>query len=166
MQNFRKVFFVLGMFMIVLTSATIAPTTTQTVPPSRITAVSSAIEKANADSKITSKELRNIMEVAKGEKLTLKEKIGLKFFGKKISSKLSASTAAGKDGGNKSQLTALLLCIFLGGLGIHRFYLGYTWQGVVQLLTGGGCGIWALIDLVRIIIGDLKPKGGEYAKTL
>lgn len=66
----------------------------------------------------------------------------------------------------KSQLTALLLCIFLGGIGIHRFYLGYTWQGIVQLLTLGGCGIWALIDLVRIITGDLKPKNGNYSKTL
>lgn len=69
-------------------------------------------------------------------------------------------------GSGKSQLVALLLCIFVGGLGIHRFYLGYTWQGVVQLLTLGGCGIWALIDLVRIIIGDLGPKNGGYTDTL
>lgn len=66
----------------------------------------------------------------------------------------------------KSQVTALLLCIFLGGIGIHRFYLGYTWQGVVQLLTLGGLGIWALIDLIRIITGDLQPKDGSYDKTL
>ncbi len=66
----------------------------------------------------------------------------------------------------KSQVTALLLCVFLGGLGIHRFYLGYTWQGIVQLLTLGGLGIWALIDLVRIITGDLQPKDGSYSKTL
>ncbi len=69
-------------------------------------------------------------------------------------------------GGEKSQLIALLLVIFVGGLGIHRFYLGYTWQGVVQLLTLGGCGIWALIDLIRIITGDLKPKNGEYKDKL
>ena len=66
----------------------------------------------------------------------------------------------------KSQLTAVLLALFLGGLGIHRFYLGYTWQGVVQLLTAGGFGIWALIDLIRIITGDLQPKNGSYSKTL
>lgn len=66
----------------------------------------------------------------------------------------------------KSQLTAVLLAFFLGGLGIHRFYLGYTWQGVVQLLTLGGLGIWALIDFIRILTGDLKPKNGEYEKTL
>lgn len=67
--------------------------------------------------------------------------------------------------GSKSQVTALLLCFFLGGIGIHRFYLGYTWQGIVQILTLGGLGIWALIDLVRIITGDLKPKDGDYDKT-
>lgn len=66
----------------------------------------------------------------------------------------------------KSQLIALLLCIFIGALGIHRFYLGYTWQGVVQLLTLGLCGIWTLIDLIRIITGDLKPKNGDYSEKL
>ncbi|WP_304068954.1 TM2 domain-containing protein [Pedobacter glucosidilyticus] len=68
--------------------------------------------------------------------------------------------------GGKSQLIALLLAFFVGGLGIHRFYLGYTWQGVVQLLTLGGCGIWSLIDFIRIILGDLQPKNGPYDKTL
>jgi len=71
-----------------------------------------------------------------------------------------------KDGGGKSQLIALLLCFFFGGLGIHRFYLGYMTEGIIQLLTAGGCGIWALIDLIRIITGDLKPKDGNYEKTL
>ncbi len=74
------------------------------------------------------------------------------------------STTAGN--GSKSQLVALLLCLFFGVLGIHRFYLGYTWQGVVQLLTGGGFGIWVLIDFIRIIIGSLQPKNGRYDKTL
>jgi len=69
-------------------------------------------------------------------------------------------------GEGKSQLIALILCIFVGVLGIHRFYLGYTMEGVVQLLTAGGCGIWSLIDLVRIITGDLKPKDGDYTETL
>ncbi|MBP9193712.1 MAG: TM2 domain-containing protein [Saprospiraceae bacterium] len=69
-------------------------------------------------------------------------------------------------GGGKSQLIALILVILVGGLGIHRFYLGYTTIGIIQLLTAGGCGIWALIDLIRIITGDLKPKDGEYTETL
>jgi hypothetical protein len=75
-----------------------------------------------------------------------------------------SSPAAAAEG--KSQLIALILVALIGGLGIHRFYLGYTWQGIVQLLTLGGCGIWALIDLIRIITGDLQPKDGSYAKTL
>ena len=76
---------------------------------------------------------------------------------------LSSPAAAGSG---KSQVVALILVALIGGLGIHRFYLGYTWQGIVQLLTLGGCGVWALIDLIRIITGDLQPKDGSYSKTL
>ena len=68
--------------------------------------------------------------------------------------------------GEKSQLVALLLCFFVGIIGIHCLYLGYTWQGIVQILTLGGLGIWILIDFVRIIVGTLKQKNGEYDKTL
>ncbi|CAM3949511.1 TM2 domain-containing protein [Flavobacterium cucumis] len=75
-----------------------------------------------------------------------------------------SSPAAAAEG--KSQVVALILAALIGGLGIHRFYLGYTWQGIVQLLTLGGCGIWALIDLIRIITGDLQPKNGSYTTTL
>ncbi|MGB0166134.1 MAG: TM2 domain-containing protein [Luteibaculum sp.] len=70
------------------------------------------------------------------------------------------------NGGGKSQITALILVCLVGGIGIHRFYLGYTGIGIVQLLTLGGCGIWSLIDLVRIITGDLGPKNGRYSKRL
>ena len=56
----------------------------------------------------------------------------------------------------KSKLTAILLCFFLGNLGIHRFYLGYTLIGVIQLLTFGGFLIWVIVDLIRLIIGSLK----------
>ncbi len=68
--------------------------------------------------------------------------------------------------GGKSQIVALILVLLVGGLGVHRFYLGYTWQGVVQLLTLGGLGIWSLIDLIRIVTGDLQPKDGSYEQTL
>lgn len=68
--------------------------------------------------------------------------------------------------GGLSQLVALLLCIFGGALGIHRFYLGYIGIGILMLLTGGVCGVLAIIDLIRIITGDLQPNGGSYSKTL
>ena len=61
----------------------------------------------------------------------------------------------------KSKLTAILLCFFLGGLGIHRFYLGYTLIGFIQLLTFGGFLIWVIIDFIRIIIDLLKDSEGN-----
>lgn len=84
----------------------------------------------------------------------------------KQNKKAENKDASSKRSSGKSQLIALLLVVFVGSLGIHRFYLGYTWQGVVQLLTLGACGIWSLIDLIRIITGDLGPKSGKYSKTL
>ena len=64
-------------------------------------------------------------------------------------------------GEGKAWLTTLLLCIFLGGLGIHRFYTGHTTIGIIQILTGGGCGIWALIDLIQIITGSYRDAQGN-----
>ena len=56
----------------------------------------------------------------------------------------------------KSNLTTILLCFFLGSLGIHWFYLDYRLIGVIQLLTFGGFIIWAIVDLIMLIIGSLK----------
>ena len=61
----------------------------------------------------------------------------------------------------KLKLTAILLCFFLGSLGIHRFYLGYTLIGVIQLLTFGGFIILAIVDLMMLIIGSLKNSEGN-----
>ena len=61
----------------------------------------------------------------------------------------------------KSKITAILLCFFLGGLGIHRFYLGYTLIGVIQLLTFGGFLIWAIVDFIRLITCSLKGSEGN-----
>jgi len=70
------------------------------------------------------------------------------------------------EGDGKSQVIALILAALVGALGIHRFYLGYIGIGIAQLFTLGGCGVWALIDLIRIITGDLKPKDGDYTTKL
>ncbi len=99
----------------------------------------------------------------------------------------------------KSHLAAVFLCLFLGLLGIHRFYLGYKKEGrlflfgflgiyigiflisplllnlflgstavfpvelaILILLATTALYIWWLVDLVRIIFKDLKPKNGIY----
>lgn len=65
------------------------------------------------------------------------------------------------DASEKDWLTTLLLCFFLGGLGIHSFYAGKTLFGVLQLITLGGCGVWALIDFIMIICGAYKDAEGK-----
>lgn len=62
---------------------------------------------------------------------------------------------------DKDYMTALLLSIFLGGLGIDRFYLGYTGLGIAKLLTLGGCGIWHLIDLILIAIRNIPDSNNR-----
>lgn len=61
----------------------------------------------------------------------------------------------------KSKTTAIILSVLLGYLGVDRFYLGYTGLGILKLLTGGGFGIWYLIDLIRICTGSLKAADGS-----
>lgn len=61
----------------------------------------------------------------------------------------------------KDWLTTLILNIFVGYLGVHRFYTGNIGIGVIQLLTAGGCGIWVIIDLILIITGDYKDGNGK-----
>lgn len=63
--------------------------------------------------------------------------------------------------GQRDWLTAVLLSFFLGGLGVDRFYMGYTTLGIIKLITAGGCGIWALIDLIMIITGNLPDVDGN-----
>lgn len=62
---------------------------------------------------------------------------------------------------SKNWLVTLLLCIFLGEFGIHRFYTGHITIGVIQLLTAGGCGIWWLIDFILIVCGAFKTSDGS-----
>jgi TM2 domain-containing membrane protein YozV len=61
--------------------------------------------------------------------------------------------------GQKSWVAALLLCFFLGFLGVHRFYVGKVGTGILQIITFGGLGIWVLIDFILIIVG-LNPSEG------
>jgi len=61
----------------------------------------------------------------------------------------------------KDWLTTLIICWLVGVFGVHRFYTGHTMIGVLQLLTGGGCGIWTMIDLVMIVMGKYTDAQGR-----
>ncbi len=60
----------------------------------------------------------------------------------------------------QSKTTMLVICFFLGGLGIHRLMMGYSnWW--LMLITLGGCGIWTIIDFIQIITGNMKMADGR-----
>lgn len=62
---------------------------------------------------------------------------------------------------DKRILPAFLLCFFLGVFGVHRFYVGKAGTGLIQLLTLGGLGIWALFDMIIIITGGFTDGDGH-----
>ena len=70
------------------------------------------------------------------------------------------SASVNTYGEQKSKLVAVLLAFFLGGIGIHDFYLGYNKYGVIKIIltfcTGVGGGIWALVDFIRLLTGSLN----------
>lgn len=61
-----------------------------------------------------------------------------------------------------SRLAALLLCFFLGAIGVHRFYVGKVGTGVAMIFTLGGLGIWILVDFIMIIVGGFTDANGRY----
>lgn len=63
----------------------------------------------------------------------------------------------------KDPTTLLLISIFVGGLGIDRFMLGDTGMGVLKLLTGGCCGVLAIIDWFTI---SKKAKETNFNKLM
>jgi TM2 domain-containing membrane protein YozV len=71
------------------------------------------------------------------------------------------SGVSGKMDVGSNWLTLLLLSIFLGELGVDRFYVGKIGTGILKLVTLGGCGIWWLIDLIMIICGKFTDSNGN-----
>ena len=65
----------------------------------------------------------------------------------------------------KGFVPTLLLALFLGALGVHRFFVGKIGTGVLQLITLGGLGIWALIDVIMIVVGSFKDEDGLPIKA-
>ena len=61
---------------------------------------------------------------------------------------------------DKDWTVLLLLTIFLGALGADHFYTGKIGTGILKLITGGGCMVWALIDIIMVATGSFKDSNG------
>lgn len=61
----------------------------------------------------------------------------------------------------RSQITTTILCFCLGGIGVHRFYVGKAGTGILMIFTIGGVGVWWLIDFIMIITSSFKDKEGR-----
>ena len=63
----------------------------------------------------------------------------------------------------QSKVAMILISFFVGTFGVHRYLMGYkNWW--VMLITFGGCGIWSLVDFIRIITGDMRMADGRPLK--
>lgn len=65
----------------------------------------------------------------------------------------------------KSRTLALVLAIFLGEFGIHRFFVGKVGTGIIYLCTGGLFGIGWIIDIIMIITGSFTDKSRAFVKN-
>jgi len=118
-------------------------------------------------------------QTAAPAKLIEKKAVDHKVMVKATTQVLKQKKAMADPGDGKSQIIALILFVLFGAIGIHRFYLGHTKSGLLMLLlaftlilpvinifTGLGLLIWWVLDLIKLVTGDLKPADGEYTETL
>ena len=66
---------------------------------------------------------------------------------------------------DKGFVPTILLCFFLGSLGVHRFYVGKVGTGILMLLTLGGFGIWVIVDFILIVVGKFHDSEGRVIKN-
>lgn len=84
----------------------------------------------------------------------------LKVNDKQAMPKRDQNTLSGSTSPKSPELT-YFLCLLLGGLGAHRFYLGKKGTGLLMLLTAGGLGLWVLVDLILITTNKFEDKQGK-----
>ena len=80
--------------------------------------------------------------------------------GEEVEDYVAPETPAGAEG-SKDWLTTFLLCLFLGGLGVHRYYVGKIGTGILYTLTAGLFGIGYLVDFIKILCGKFTDKDGN-----
>ena len=105
--------------------------------------------------------MSNAEELAKYKKLLDDRVITQEDFEKKKEELLNRNESSGLTTDN-TWLVTLLLCLFVGFLGIHRFYVGKSGTGFLQIITFGGFGIWVLIDLIMIVMVKFTDKEGNF----
>jgi len=67
----------------------------------------------------------------------------------------------GLDESEKKLLPAVILCGVFGIFGAHRFYTGKIFTGILQILTLGGLGIWAMVDFIMLVVGAFRDADGN-----
>ena len=72
-----------------------------------------------------------------------------------------AEVPSNSEPSDKDFITTLLICVFLGGLGAHRFFVDKSDTGILMLVTLGGLGIWWIIDILLIVTGSFEDNEGR-----
>ena len=102
------------------------------------------------------------LPIERGEYLDeVTEKVKKILNGEQVEDYVTPVGANGSGQTEKNWLVALLLCLFLGGIGAHRFYAGKVGSGILYILTVGIFGIGVLVDLIKIITGKFTDKEGN-----
>lgn len=65
----------------------------------------------------------------------------------------------------RNWLLTLLLCVFFGWLGLHRFYVGKVGTGLIQFFTVVGFGVWWFVDLLLILFGEFRDAQGLRVRS-
>lgn len=83
--------------------------------------------------------------------------------GHPMASSKSVPGQPGKIVSTKSRLAVVLLCFFLGWIGIHRFYVGKVGTGVLFIFFGWNVlSIWVLVDFIMACVGSFTDKSGAF----
>ena len=85
--------------------------------------------------------------------------------GEEVEDYVAPETPAGAEG-SKDWLTTFLLCLFCGGLGVHRYYVGKIGTGILYTLTLGLFGIGYLVDFIKILCGKFTDKDGNLIQRV
>jgi hypothetical protein len=79
-----------------------------------------------------------------------------------MSAARATETILARGPSSKSWIVALALSVFLGWLGVDRFYLGQVGLGIAKFLTAGGFGVWWATDVVLIGFKKVKDSKGRF----